>query len=124
MGDLIDLRKSSDLLARYEATIRLLVEWADWLSGYRMKIGFAPKSAGFQSGGVVSDSTDSDNYAAADNARCEIIDSCVDDLPPIQKAAINHRYCASVYRMRDYEQSLHDAHEALCVAFVRKGVMW
>lgn len=124
MGDLIDLRKSSDLLARYAATIRLLVEWSDWLSGYRMKIGFAPKSAGFQSGGVVSDSTDSDNYAAADNARCEIIDSCVDDLLPIQKAAINHRYCASVYRMRDYEQTLEDAHDVLAKTFRSKGILW
>ena len=124
MGDIIDLRKENEIRARTEAVIGILIDWADWQRGYRVKVGFAPKSAGFQSGGVVGDSTDEDAYASADNARFEIVDSCVDDLPPNQNAAIYHRYCSSVYRMRDYEGSLLDAHEVLTRVFRVKGILW
>lgn len=124
MGDMLTMRKQEAELARAEAVVRLLLDWADWMKGYHTRLGYSPKSAGFQSGGVVGDSTDSDNYAAADSARSEIVDSCVDDLPPNQSAAIHHRYCASVYRMRDYEGSLLDAHERLAITFRSKGILW
>ena len=41
-----------------------------------------------------------------------------------RSAAIHRRYLSAVYRIRDYAQMLDDAHEALLVAFRRKGVLW
>lgn len=124
MGDILTVQKQEAALARAEAVVGILIDWADWQKGYRVKVGFAPKSAGFQSGGVVGDSTSDDAYASADNARFEVVDACVDDLAPNQSAAIYHRYCASVFRMRNYEGSLFDAHEILSRVFRCKGIMW
>ena len=126
MGDMIDLRKENEARARSEAVVGILLDWSDWQNGYRVKVGYSTKSAGFQSGGVVGDSSSSDAYASADNARFEIVDSCVDDLTPAQKAAIYHHYCHSVYRMRDFEleESLLAAHAVLDRVFRAKGILW
>lgn len=122
MGDIITAKVLDAARARADAVVRILLDWADWQRGYRMRLGYAPKSAGFQSGGSVADSDP--DYSAVDQARYEIVDTCVDELPPDQRSAIHHRYLCAVYRMRDYDQSLLNAHEALQVAFVRKGAMW
>ena len=110
-------------LAKMEAVIGHLSDWADWLKGYRVRLGYSPKSAGFQSGGVVSEES-SDDYSGIDQTRYEMIDACVDDLSCIHRAAIHRRYLSSVYRMRDYEQMLLEAHEILLSAFRKKGVIW
>ena len=109
--------------AKADAVIGLLMDWADWQKGYRMKIGYPQRSAGMSSGGVVSE-TSSDDYTSSDNIRNEIVDCCVDGLIPCQKAAIYHRYLAAVFRMRDYEESLMHAHDQLMHRFRAKGDLW
>jgi len=124
MGDIIDLRRKETSRARADAVIGLLQEWADWQNGYRVRLGYPPKSAGFGGGRTVTDeSADADN-AAADRARCEIVDRCIDDLAPAYAAAIHHRYLAAVFRLRDYAETLAGAHVLLSDAFRRKGVLW
>jgi hypothetical protein len=54
---------------------------------------------------------------------CRVVDSCVDDLPPNQSAAIHHCYLSAVFRMRDYPQALADAHTTLFITLRRKGVL-
>ena len=110
-------------LAHVDAVIGHLEDWAHWNRGYRMRLGYSPKSAGFSSGGMVSEESGND-YSSVDQTRYEMIDACVNDLPPDQSAAIHHRYLAAVFRMRDYAWSLANAHDALYIAFRRKGVMF
>lgn len=104
----------------------ILVEWADWSRGYRMRIGYPQKSAGFEpGGGAVTAESSGHQYDDVLSARCEIVDRCIDDLPTTaQTAAIHRRYLSAVYRMRDYEATLSGALVALLVAFRRKGVLW
>lgn len=109
-------------LSRAEAVIGHLSDWAHWTEGYRVRLGYSPKSAGFQSGGVISEES-IDDYSEVDRTRMEMIDACVNDLSCIHRAAIHHRYLASVYRMRDYPKVLAEAHDYLAVSFKRKGVM-
>ena len=110
--------------ARAEAVVGILSDWADWMKGYRVRLGYPQKSAGFSSGGVVSDENTDYDYSSTDQARHRIVETCVADLPCNQSAAIHRRYLSAVYRMRDYEQSLLDAHQALSQAFVAKGRMY
>lgn len=122
MGDVITLRKETELKARADAVRRLLEDWAEWQKGYRARLGYSPKSAGLQSG--YAPRTFDEMCDTADIQRNEIVDQCVDDLAPAQNAAIYHRYLASVFRMRDYEGSLLTAHETLERVFRSKGILW
>lgn len=123
MGDLIEMRKLETNRARAEAVIGILIDWARWQQGYAPRLGYPPKSCGLQSG---NQSASSDDWSAAeDRRRNEIVDRCIDDLEtPAHKAAIHHRYLAAVFRMRDYEDSLAEAHVILMDVFQVKGVLW
>lgn len=109
-----------------EAIHGMLVEWANWSRGYRMRIGYPQKSPGFDpGGGAVTAESSGHQYDDVLADRCTIVDRCIDDLPTqAQRAAIHRRYLSAVYRMRDYELALAGAMEALLVAFSRKGVLW
>ena len=122
MGDMLTNKAWEEANARADMVIRILQDWADWNRRYVPRIGYSPKSAGFQTGGAVSDGEP--DYSSVDQARYEIVDTCVDELPPDQRSAIHHRYLCAVYRMRNYADSLARAHYALLRAFVRKGAMW
>ena len=113
-------------VSKANAVSGILVEWANWSKGYRMRIGYPSRSAGFEpGGGVVTKETSEHQYDDVAADRCRIVDRCIDDLPvKAQSAAIHRCYLSAVYRLRDYEQTLLDAHEALEVAFRRKGVLW
>ena len=115
-----------EALARTQKVVDMLKEWADWSRGYRMRIGYPERSIGFEpGGGVVTRDTSDEQADDAQNQRCDIIDRCVDDLrDPAQRAAIHHCYLHAVFRMRDYDVALLDAHAALDVAFRRKGILW
>ena len=115
-----------EALARTQKVVDMLKEWADWSRGYRMRIGYPERSPGFATGGgVVTRDTSDEQADDAANQRCDIIDRCVDDLrEPAQRAAIHHCYLQAVFRMRDYDTSLLDAHAALDIAFRRKGILW
>lgn len=123
MGDLIEIRKIETSRARADAVIGLLTDWANWQNGYRVRLGYPPKSCGLQSGNQSAESSDWE--LAQDKRRCEIVDRCVDDLQtPAHKAALHHRYLSAVYRLRDYEQALAEAHVILMSVFQAKGVLW
>jgi hypothetical protein len=116
----------AEVLTRAKKVADMLKEWADWSRGYRMRIGYPERSPGFATGGgVVTRDTSDEQADDAANQRCDIIDRCVDDLrEPAQRAAIHHCYLQAVFRMRDYDTSLLDAHAALDIAFRRKGILW
>ena len=113
-------------VSKANAVSGILVEWANWSKGYRMRLGYPSRSAVFETGGgVVTKETSEHQYDDVAADRCRIVDRCIDDLPvKAQSAAIHRCYLSAVYRLRDYEQTLLDAHEALEVAFRRKGVLW
>lgn len=101
--------------------VDLLEQWAEWQRGYRVRIGFPPRSCGMRSDGLGSFDSMCDE---AHIYRCRAVDACIDDLAvPAQRAAIHRRYLSSVYRMRDYEYSLAAAHRELAWAFRRKGII-
>ena len=124
MGDLIRQRAIEEANERADRVVRILQDWADWNYWCKtMHLEYPSKSAVFVSGGSVGEDGEID-YSCADVARNEVVDTCIDALRPDQRSAIHHRYLCAVYRMRDYEQSLLNAHEALQREFVRKGAMW
>ena len=109
-------------LARSEAVIGILMDWADWMKGYDSKGGYPKRSAGFSMATVVG--TFEDMCDHADAHRNQVVDSCIDDLPPNQKAAIYRCYLWAVFRMPDYEGSLIAAHLALEIELKKKGMVW
>ena len=110
-------------LSHIEIVKCYLQEWGDWCRGYRVRTGFPPKSAVVETGGTVTEEDDiSDDYSHLEKERCEIIDACIDDLQPIEIAAIHHKYLYTVYRMRDYAETLERAHTKLFTAFKKKGI--
>lgn len=110
-------------LARAEAVVGILKDWADSMKGRGNRLGYPAKSCGFQSGYVSA--TFEEMCRTADIERNRIVDTCIDDLAsPAHKAAIYSRYLAAVFRMRDYENALAQAHVELMQAFTKKGVLW
>ena len=111
--------------AQVDKVIGILEDWARWQRAYSVFLGAPRRSLGFDLGGsAVTAESGEQNREVADRERCKIVDACVDSLKvPAQKAAIHRRYLCSVYRMRDYEQMLCAAHEALLVAFLDKRLL-
>lgn len=108
-------------LAIADDVVGILTDWRDWMKGYSSRTGYPKRSAGFQSGYVSS--TFEDMCDEADAHRNRVVDTCIDDLPPNQNAAIYRCYLSAVYRLRDYEGSLTLAHESLLIMFRKKGLM-
>ena len=111
--------------AQVDKVIGILEDWARWQQAYSVFLGAPRRSLGFDLGGsAVTAESGEQNREVADRERCKTVDACVDSLKvPAQKAAIHRRYLCSVYRMRDYEQMLCAAHEALLVAFLDKRLL-
>ena len=111
--------------AQVDKVVSILEDWAMWQQAYSVFLGAPRRSLGFDLGGsAVTAESGEQNREVADRERCKIVDACVDSLKvPAQKAAIHRRYLCSVYRMRDYEQMLCAAHEALLVAFLDKRLL-
>ena len=111
--------------AQVDKVVGILEDWARWQQAYSVFLGAPRRSLGFDLGGsAVTAESGEHNREVDDRERCKIVDACVDSLEvPAQKAAIHRRYLCSVYRMRDYEQMLCAAHEALLVAFLDKRLM-
>lgn len=99
----------------------LLMDWADWTRGYSgARLGFDMKSAGVASAGR-------DDFESllrkTENQISKIIDVTVDDLDPIHRCAIHHRYLSAVYRFRDYAKILDEAHDHLLIVLPKKNVV-
>lgn len=110
-------------LQRLERLVMLLTDWADWMKGYRMRIGWPSRSVGMESG-YVSKSFD-DMAEESDNEMYRLIDTAVEDLEAGQKAALYRRYgVAAVFRFprSNYETLLIESHETLLSTLPRKGV--
>jgi hypothetical protein len=110
------------LKRRVDALVQIMQEWARWQAGYRMQLGYPSHSAGMGGGGLRSfedmcDSVDAETMRTVDGV-------IQHDLTPIERAAILRRYgVAAVFRFRDYEGVLAQAHDRLFVILPRKGVM-
>jgi hypothetical protein len=111
--------------AQVDKVIGILEDWARWQQAYSVFLGAPRRSLGFDLGGsAVTAESGEQNREVDDRERCKIVDACVDSLEvPAQRAAIHRRYLSAVYRMRDYEQALCAAHEALLVAFLDKRLL-
>lgn len=111
-------------LRQLQSLVGLLEAWADWQKGYRLKLSYPSKSAGFECGGYWPKSFEElvdDN----DSEICQLIDYAVSDLIPVQSAAIHRRYLASVFRFErvSYQEALTDAHLTLICTLPKKGVV-
>ena len=108
-----------------DRVVSILEDWARWQRAYSVFLGAPRRSLGFDLGGsAVTAESGEQNREVDDRERCKIVDACVDSLEvPAQRAAIHRRYLSSVCRMRDYEQALCAAHEALLVAFLDKRLL-
>jgi hypothetical protein len=110
---------------RVDKVVSILEDWARWQQAYSVFLGAPRRSLGFDLGGsAVTAESGEQNKEADDRERCRIVDACIDSLKvPAQRAAIHRRYLSAVYRMRDYDQALCAAHEALLVAFLDKRLL-
>ena len=111
--------------AQVDKVVSILEDWAMWQRAYVVFLGAPRRSLGFDLGGsAVTAESGEQNREVDDRDRCRVVDACIDSLKvPAQRAAIHRRYLSAVYRMRDYEQALCAAHEALLVAFLDKRLM-
>ena len=111
--------------AQVDKVVSILEDWAMWQRAYVVFLGAPRRSLGFDLGGsAVTAESGEQNREVDDRDRCMVVDACIDSLKvPAQRAAIHRRYLSAVYRMRDYEQALCAAHEALLVAFLDKRLL-
>ena len=110
-------------LDKYERLVMLLKDWAHWMDGYQLKIGYPRKSLGIESG-YVSSSFD-DMVDSVESEMFRLIESAIDDLPVAYKAAINRCYgLCTVFRFPrlNYEDLLIAAHDELMKTLPKKGV--
>lgn len=100
----------------------ILEAWAGWQAAYSPRLGYAPKSAGLESG-YVSQTFD-EMCDSADDYALKAVDAAVDDLLPALRAALYRRYLSAVFRLHrmSYEEALSQAHDELLVRLPRKGV--
>lgn len=112
-------------MQKVQSLIHLLEEWASWQKGYSgPKLTYPGKSAGFDPGGYVSKTFD-EMAEESDAQICRILDCAIDDLTPVQNAAIYRRYLASVFRFQriSYMDALAEAHSTLFITLPNKGIV-
>lgn len=106
-----------------EGLVFVLMEWAEWHRKDSGVIGYPPSSCGISSGYVSA--TFDDMCDEADEWRARVVDTCVDELLPAQRAAIMRKYgIAGVFRFpRDnFAEMVVLAHENLMIALPKKGI--
>lgn len=74
-----------------------LKNWAQWMRGYQVGIGYDHASAVVSS---TASQTFDDMVVAADRQNAKVADACISSLPPIYQGAIYNVYLASVFRFR------------------------
>jgi hypothetical protein len=110
------------LKRRVDALDQIMDDWVRWQERFTMKLGYPSHSSGVSCGGL---SSFEDLCDSVDGEKMRIVDGVIqEDLTPIERAAILRRYgVAAVFRFRDYEGVLAQAHDRLFVILPRKGVM-
>lgn len=102
-----------------------LEEWAKYAEAPDGSMGFPRRSGPFSSGGY-SKSSDEMEQESVNLPRCKLIQTIVfEDLPPVQAAAVKHRYGLAVFRFpRDnYAQALLAARMYIAIT-LRKRNLW
>ena len=103
---------------RMDRMREVMEDWAGWMRRDDSRIGFPGHSALVRGAPGCS-------YERAESGRAELVDAAVDDLEPIQRAAIQVRYkvCA-VWRFPrlNYGEVLDKAHASLLGLLRKKGV--
>lgn len=110
-------------IRKYERLKMLMEDWANWMGGYRMKLGWHSRSIGIESGHVSKDFEEM--LDDVESEMCRLIDAAVNDLSAGHHAAINRCYGVSaVFRFPrgNYETLLIEAHDLLIVSLPKKGV--
>lgn len=110
-------------LDKYERLVSVMKDWAEWVKGYRIRIGYPSRSIGLVSHSL-SDSFD-DMLEAVENEMCRLIDTAINDLPDDQKESIHRCYgLTSFIRLKkeSYERLIIQAHENLLKTLPKKGV--
>jgi hypothetical protein len=104
--------------------VQLMEDWADWFNGYDPRLGFSPKCAGLQNGRVSSDFDEL--MAGVDKRVFQIIEAKIDDLPVMERAAVQKRYrLCTIWRFprNNYEDMLQKGHERILDHLLAKGVV-
>jgi hypothetical protein len=97
-----------------------LYEWARWMRSGLAVQTYGKQAVGLSNGGA---SQDFDDMLEAEQRRiAAVVDSVINDLPPIQRMAIHHRYLHAVFRLKGYVQALKEAKVALRVGLRRKHI--
>lgn len=110
-------------LTAQEGLAIVLSEWAAWHCRDRGVDGF-PAASNVCTSGYCSASFE-DLCVDADEWRSMVVDCCVDELVPAQRAAIMREYgIAAVFRFprNNFAEMLDLAHKALLTSLPRKGI--
>jgi hypothetical protein len=100
-----------------------LGNWADWMRRPSNKLGYPTHSLCIANGG--GSTVDAFEIMCEEvDAQCaRAMDAMIDSLPPNQAMAINHKWLASVYRMRDMETAYEMALDNLLTMAERRGMV-
>lgn len=70
----------------------LLDIWQEWMKKDNTKLGYPKKSLGMISGGYSNSENFDEMLESAELEDIRLVDTCIDELEPTQRAAIYHRY--------------------------------
>lgn len=98
----------------------ILENWAQSMRSGTGVDGYNHESSGFVGGGYMGDFDDM--VQAADRRLAAATNTVIDDLTPVERCAIHHRYLRSLFRFRDYERTLIAAKENVRRGLKRRGV--
>ncbi len=101
-----------------------LRNWADWMRSGDGNLGYPHAACGCRGNGFHGDF---DGLLEESDRTCAIaLNAAIDDLPPIETAAIYHTYLYAVYRFPRgaLDAALTRARAALVTKMNRKGLWW
>lgn len=110
-----DVEQMRQRMSRLHA---LMDEWVMWCRSDFPRVGFPRYSAMIQ--GAPASGAD-----RAESGRAEVVGAAVEDLPPIQRAAVHRRYgVVAVWRFprNNYAEMLEQALDALIKILRRRGI--
>lgn len=106
---------------------RHLAMWVAWQHAWSAddELGYPKQSPMFSGaqGGAVSPDTFDHLCEQADAWVARAMDAIIDDLPPIERAAIYHLHLCAVFRGRDLDAAYAAALEHLGMAMAAKGLL-
>lgn len=118
-------RINQEAITNGSRLIAILPLWARWMRTETIALGYPTHSAFLRTGGGHSDDSFTELCDSADAVAVRTLDTLIDGLPAIQRAAVWHVWAAAVWRFRDgvLDAMLSEAYERLDVGMRRWG-MW